>query len=247
MDEMQWKDSNAAFWGGVAARWRARGLPTPDNTAGFWDDDITRLVADLGCSPEVLLLDVGCGPGLWSVALARAGYRVRGSDISPQMIGEARELAAEHGVQADPVSFAVGAADQIDATAAGVDGILCRNVLDFVPVPGVALAEFWRVLKPGCRLVVSVVGAASPIKSKAWRRFLPGGTASVPTNGILPWEAETLLGEMGWIIVGHRPTFGPAASGAPNAYTRAMAERLGERILQQTIATTWQFVAVKPA
>jgi hypothetical protein len=52
---------------------------------------------------------------------------------------------------------------------------------------------------------------------------------------------------MGWVIVGHRPTFGPAASGVPNAYTRAIAERLGERLLQQTIATTWLFVARKPA
>lgn len=41
------------------------------------------------------LLDLGCGPGLYALRLARAGLRVTGIDFSPAAVAHARSLAAE--------------------------------------------------------------------------------------------------------------------------------------------------------
>jgi len=162
------------------------------------------------------------------------------------MIAEARRLADEYRVGHDVSEFEVGDAEHIPLADASVDGVICRNVLDFVSSPGAALGEIWRVLKPGCLLVLSVLGANSPVKREAWRRFLPAAAAPTGMNYLLPWEAEALLEELGWEIVGHRPDFGPAASGATNEYTAEMAGRWGNRIVQQTLTTVWEFVIAKP-
>src|SRR5919199_1415701 len=66
------------------------------------------------------------------------------------------------------------------------DALICFNVLDFTPRPGVALTEFRRVLKPGGRLVLIMLGAYSPVKLEWWRRFLPDHDGKHTGNDILP-------------------------------------------------------------
>ncbi len=98
---------------------------------------------------------------------------------------------------------------------------------------------------PARRLLLTSLGARSPVKREWWRRFLPGDGEIHTGNDILPWEMEALLQELGWRIVEQRPSFSPALAGA-NPYAE-LGERLTERVLQQALATAWQFVAVKPA
>jgi len=57
---------------------------------------------------------------------------------------------------------------------------------------------------------------------------------------------EALLLELGWQVVTQKAYFGPAASGATNDYDEEMSNRLGDRILQQTIASSYKFVMLKP-
>lgn len=49
-------------------------------------------------------LDVGCGNGYFTRAFNRAGYKVDGIDISPQMLSEAKRLAAKEGVRCEFLS-----------------------------------------------------------------------------------------------------------------------------------------------
>src|SRR6185437_16245719 len=109
---------------------------------------------------------------------------------------------------------------------------------------------FARVLRPGGRLVLSMLGAHSAVKrgpgSERWRRFLPDSAAVIPLNDILPWEMEALLGALGWQILDQRPHVGPTVGGPPSLYTQEAVLALPDRILQQTAATTWQFVAARP-
>jgi SAM-dependent methyltransferase len=159
------------------------------------------------------------------------------------MIAQARALAREHGLGDDSVQFVVGDAEHLDAVDASVDAILCRFVLDFVASPGDVLVELGRALRAGGRLWLGALGAYSPVRRSDWRRFLPGSTEPNVMNGILPWEVEALLGELGWRIIAHRPELGPTASGLTNDYTREQLDPLGNRILQQALATGWGFVA----
>src|SRR4026208_1351259 len=51
------------------------------------------------------ILDAGCGTGRYSIELARHGYRVQGTDLSPELVEVAKGAA---GSQNSAVSFAVG-------------------------------------------------------------------------------------------------------------------------------------------
>ena len=232
------KSANAAYWDNNASRWRGLDLPSAD--------EVIAVRAMLGCEPGSQVFDAGCGTGQWGVALALAGYRVRGIDVSAGMVAAARDRASGHELGEDVASFQVGDLDAMDYLDASFDAIMCRLVLDFVPSPGQVLAEFRRLLRPGGRLVLWVLGAASPVKRDDWRRFLPGAPGPSVRNQILPWEAEALLGELGWEVLTQAPEFDQSVSGKGNRYSAEMGTHLSDRVLQQAVATSWRFVAIKP-
>lgn len=75
------------------------------------NEEEASLLADLiereiprKCFPE--LLDLGCGRGRHSIALAKRGYKVTGIDLSREVIGRAEEIALEEG--AENVRFLTG-------------------------------------------------------------------------------------------------------------------------------------------
>lgn len=232
------KAATAAFFGATAARYRERGLPA--------EEQVRALVEALGCPPGGRVLDAGCGAGNHCLALALRGYRVRGIDLSPAMIAQAREAARELELGEDAASFNIGDIEQLEELDAGYDGVICHSVLDFAPHPAQALAEFWRVLRPGGRLVLATIGAYSPIKYQFWRRFLPDSRVPAIGNGILPWEVEALLQHLGWRIVAQRPEYVTSYGGATNRYTEEDGRRIADPVWQQTIATVWHIVAEKP-
>lgn len=79
-----------------------------------------------GRPPHVL--DLGCGPGLYAVLLARAGLRVTGIDFGPAVVAHAREQAAAAGV--------AGQVDIIEADLADLAALA-------PDLPAVDVATFW--------------------------------------------------------------------------------------------------------
>ncbi|OBG23593.1 cyclopropane-fatty-acyl-phospholipid synthase family protein [Mycobacterium sp. 852002-51057_SCH5723018] len=74
-------------------------------------------------------LDVACGPGLGAVWLARRGLDVRGLDISPVAIGQARDLARRAGVD-DRCRFDIIDLDDGLPPGPPVDVIVCHKFRD---------------------------------------------------------------------------------------------------------------------
>jgi ubiquinone/menaquinone biosynthesis C-methylase UbiE len=111
-----------------------------------WLEFLSRVVG----APQTVL-DVGTGPGFLALLLAELGHRVRGLDLSPGMVAQARRLAAERGLAA---TFDVGDAEALPEAEASYDALVSRNVLWTLPHPERALADWRRVLKPGGLLVV---------------------------------------------------------------------------------------------
>jgi len=110
--------------------------------------------------PGDAVLDMGCGPGLFSMLAARRGAQVLGIDGSERMIALCRESAATSGVS--NLAFDVADIAALDDRAArSLDVILCSSVLEYVPDLDRQLARFARLLRPGGTLIVSMPNAQS--------------------------------------------------------------------------------------
>jgi arsenite methyltransferase len=113
-----------------------------------------QLVRDaLGTAPGERILDVGCGAGFYAVELLeRVGAEgsVVGVDNSPQMLAIAKGRCQGH----DNASFHEADATSLPREDESCDAALCVQVLEYVPDTTAALAEIYRALRPGGRLVV---------------------------------------------------------------------------------------------
>jgi ubiquinone/menaquinone biosynthesis C-methylase UbiE len=106
-----------------------------------------------GVAPGSSLLEVGCGTGDYTLLLARAGFKMRGVDLSSASIQSAREKASRLGVP--NVSFTVADAETLaDIPDCSVDGVVSFSALRYVPNVERALLAIWRVLKPNGVAVV---------------------------------------------------------------------------------------------
>ena len=97
------------------------------------------------------ILDIGCGTGSLSVALAGLGHNVTGIDVSPSMISLARAKAAAHGLQ---IEFHVMDAAFPRFSGQPFDVIVCRHVLWALPEPAQVLQRWSELLKPKGRLIL---------------------------------------------------------------------------------------------
>ena len=98
------------------------------------------------------VLDVGCGTGVASITAARAGAKVTGLDLTPELLQRARENARISEVQVD---FHEGDAENLPFDDSSFDVVLSQFGHMFAPRPEVAVAEMLRVLKPGGTIAFS--------------------------------------------------------------------------------------------
>jgi SAM-dependent methyltransferase len=114
-------------------------------------------------SPAVRVLDAGGGPGRYTIALARQGYRMTLLDLSPGNLAFARRKIAEAGPEVTARVEGVVEGSFTDLSAfpdAGFDAVLClgaalSHVVD-ADARRQALAELRRVARPGAPLIVAV-------------------------------------------------------------------------------------------
>ncbi|MGW5109818.1 class I SAM-dependent methyltransferase [Nocardia sp. NPDC004123] len=114
-----------------------------------------RAVDSLGLVEGALVLDVGCGPGLFTRAFGRAagdsGLAV-GLDASESMLAEAARTNA-----VGPVGFVRGDAGRLPFADGAFDAVACFFALHFFPDAEGALAEIARVARPGGRIAVTAL------------------------------------------------------------------------------------------
>ena len=103
----------------------------------------------------IRVLDVGCGGGLLSEALAREGAEVTAIDLAPDLIKIAKLHRLESGVQVDYRLSTVEAL--ADASPAAFDAVTCMEMLEHVPDPPAIIHACAAALKPGGRLFLSTL------------------------------------------------------------------------------------------
>lgn len=126
------------------------------------------------------VLDVGCGGGLLSEALARAGAQVTAIDLAPELVKVARLHGLESGLQVD---YQVKAIEELAGERPGSFGaITCMEMLEHVPDPASIIAACAKLLRPGGRLFLSTLNrtpaafALAIVGAEYVARLLPKGT-----------------------------------------------------------------------
>jgi len=173
---------------------------------GIFERFAGRLLELLQPSPGSKLLDVGTGAGV--VALQAGAWvgpegRVTGSDVAMAMITQAKQAAAEQGITG--ATFCQMDAEQLDFPDASFDVATCAFSLFQFSDMNRALAEMWRVLKPGGRLGLSNWGPGyfSPVASLQRDLFREFGLRPLLTNPIAfrPDALQALLREAAFTAV----------------------------------------------
>ncbi|MDO4797766.1 MAG: class I SAM-dependent methyltransferase [Coriobacteriales bacterium] len=111
---------------------------------------IARAIGE-GRTPRAL--DLGCGPGFFSILLADEGCAVSAVDMSAAMLERARANAAAAVPDAD-IDFIQCDASRLPFADATFDLAVSRNLTWLLRDPEGAYAEWLRVLRPGGKLVV---------------------------------------------------------------------------------------------
>jgi len=117
------------------------------NTALGW-------IRELDLRPSARILEVGCGAGLITIALARSGYTVDAVDSTPAMLQMTRNEAVVHGVE-DRVRTRSADVHALPFEAHTFDVVIAIGVIPWLHSERLALQEMQRVLKPGGHLLVS--------------------------------------------------------------------------------------------
>lgn len=117
-----------------------------------------RLVNLAGRKPGARALDLCCGTGDVSFALARRGFDVVGLDFSAPMLEVARRRASTEGMARANPDFLQGDAGQIRFPDESFDVVTIAYGLRNLPSWEQGLDEMWRVARPGGRLLVLEFG-----------------------------------------------------------------------------------------
>jgi 2-polyprenyl-6-hydroxyphenyl methylase/3-demethylubiquinone-9 3-methyltransferase len=127
-----------------------------------------------------LALDIGCGAGLLSEALAGEGAHVMALDLAPDLIKVAKLHRLESGVDVD---YRLQSAESLAAEMPQhFDAITCMEMLEHEPDPASIVDACATLLKPGGRLFVSTLNrtpaafALAIVGAEYIARLLPKGT-----------------------------------------------------------------------
>jgi 2-polyprenyl-6-hydroxyphenyl methylase/3-demethylubiquinone-9 3-methyltransferase len=185
-------DRDAEHWWDGSQRWlRALQNLVPARLA-FFD----RLTSWDGRT----VLDLGCGGGFMSEALAARGAEVTGVDLSRGAIAIARRHAASGGLA---IRYLVASGEDLPLPDASVDCVVCVDVLEHVRSLDRVLDEIRRVLRPGGVFLFDTINRTWVARfvivfcGERILRLLPRGTHD-PAGFIKPADLDARLAARGF-------------------------------------------------
>jgi len=126
----------------------------------YYDRAIAAMLRFMEVEPGATVLDAGCGPGVHSVRVAQAGYRVCAIDMSQTMLAEAQSRVAAAGASA-LVEFSRQDLTRLTFPDASFRYVFSWGVIIHIPEVEKALDELARVLEPGGKLALYVTNQSA--------------------------------------------------------------------------------------
>jgi len=118
-----------------------------------------HVLEKLASFPHQSVLDIGCGTGeVLSKLAEREGLSLAGLDLSPEMIGMARQKLG------DRDDLRAGDVEELPWPNGSFDVVLCLDSFHHYPRPFDALAEMWRVISEGGRLILADFWKPAPMR-----------------------------------------------------------------------------------
>jgi 2-polyprenyl-6-hydroxyphenyl methylase/3-demethylubiquinone-9 3-methyltransferase len=151
--------------------------------------------------PKSKIVDVGCGGGILSEALAKEGAQVTGIDLSELSIKAAQHHAKSQGLNID---YRYESVEDLAARQAGqYDAVTCMEMLEHVPDPNQTIAACAKLLKPGGHAYFSTInrtlkaGFMVIFGGEYILRLLPRGTHTykklIRPDELRKWSAQNGL------------------------------------------------------
>ena len=148
--EQDFKTKDAASYDHLAASFDR-------HTQRYTTYAVDALLDELDLNSVNRVLDIGCGSGIVTLALARVlkpGAQAIGLDLSDGMLEFARAAAVDQDLTEGTV-FLKGDAEAIDLPEGDVDAVVSLYAFRHLPHPERAAAEAFRVLRPGGRVAIA--------------------------------------------------------------------------------------------
>ncbi|MDD4222548.1 MAG: class I SAM-dependent methyltransferase [Candidatus Methanomethylophilus sp.] len=148
-----------------------------------------RRIKAFATGRRLTVLDIGCGPGIFSVVLGRDGHQVTGIDYSDGMIDQARKNCRQAGVPADIRKMD---AHHLMFPDASFDLIVSRRVVWNLEDPVQAYREWLRVLRPNGRMILFDGNYFLSMHDKEYRQNLEKFQRNHPQEDLTPEQQAKL-------------------------------------------------------
>jgi predicted ATP-grasp superfamily ATP-dependent carboligase/ubiquinone/menaquinone biosynthesis C-methylase UbiE len=148
------RPAKSSYFRSVAGYW-AKLYEDHDLTARIYQErkNVTlEWIKEIQLPAGASVLDLGCGAGYTTMALAQQGYKVSALDCEQAMLDMTAGRVQAAGVSA---LLALGDAHELQFDDRTFDLVLALGVIPWLHSPHIALREMRRVLKPGGFLIVS--------------------------------------------------------------------------------------------
>jgi 2-polyprenyl-6-hydroxyphenyl methylase / 3-demethylubiquinone-9 3-methyltransferase len=157
----------------VGPQWQHEAI-TPTNPLRL------QYIQDHADITEKKVLDVGCGAGLLSEAMAKVSADVTGIDLSQAAIQVAKQHAEKKRVLVNYQCIAIE--DLAETQPASFDVITCLEMLEHVPDPAAIIKHCATLLKPAGKLFISTINRnlksylGAIVAAEYLLKLLPSGT-----------------------------------------------------------------------
>ena len=176
---------------------------------------ITAALSSSSTKPDrQILLDAGCGTGIYTFALVDQVHRVEAIDLNRSMLSVARSKMRS-AVKQDRIRFTEGSISKLPCETHRVDGVMMNQVLhhlpdqaeDGWPLHHQVLKECARVLRPGGVLIINSCTHEQLEKGFWFYELIPNARTAVIRKIIPEKELDTLMCGVGLTLNGRMVDF----------------------------------------